>query len=134
MTTKASKSPRVTRWPRTGSVTVDRGPLSYSVRIPEQWKRCGGTDAWPEWEVLPAGDWNYALAVGDGQDVSPLRAVEKDVPAGQPWTVDAAPIQISAPARKVRGWRIGDDQTVQPLPDSPSPESFLASAEYELPR
>ena len=28
----------LTHWPRTGSVTVDRGPLSYSVRIPEDWK------------------------------------------------------------------------------------------------
>jgi len=53
----------LTEWPRNGSVTVDRGPLSYSLRIEERWQRCGGTDEWPEWEIFPAGPWNYGLVV-----------------------------------------------------------------------
>ena len=57
----------LTTWPRTGSVTVDRGPLSYSLKIGERWQRCGGTDAWPEWELFPATPWNYGLVL-DARD------------------------------------------------------------------
>lgn len=30
----------MTIWPRNGAVTVDGGPLSYSIRIGERWQRC----------------------------------------------------------------------------------------------
>ncbi|MFH0945455.1 MAG: beta-L-arabinofuranosidase domain-containing protein, partial [Planctomycetota bacterium] len=32
-----------------GSVSVDRGPLTYSLKIGEQYVREGGTDEWPAW-------------------------------------------------------------------------------------
>ena len=35
------------------SVSVSRGPLWFSLRIGEEWKRYGGTDAWPAMEVHP---------------------------------------------------------------------------------
>ncbi len=109
----------VTQWPRTGAVTVDRGPLSYSVKIGEQWRRCGGTDEWPEWEVLPASAWNYGLVLDRDRPARHLRVAKVGAVADQPWTADAAPIEIEAIARRIPGWRIGEDETVEPVPQSP---------------
>jgi len=107
----------MTTWPRNGSVTVDRGPLSYSVRIKEEWQRCGGTEEWPEWQVLPKTAWNYGLVVRDGNPV--LGDVEVKPPALQPWTVESAPVAVKALAKRIPGWNIGNDQTVEELPQSP---------------
>ncbi len=47
------------------AVSVDYGPLTFSLKIGEQWTRYGGTEAWPEWEVRPATAWNYGLVLDD---------------------------------------------------------------------
>jgi hypothetical protein len=108
----------LTQWPRTGSVTVDRGPLSYSLKIEERWQRCGGTDEWPEWEVLPQGPWNYGLIVDrDRPDRSLDVALVGEV-ADQPWTVEAAPIEIKARGKRIPGWGL-ENETVAELRTSP---------------
>jgi hypothetical protein len=109
----------VTRWPRNGSVTVERGPLSYSVKIGEKWVRCGGTDAWPDWEVLPTTPWNYGLVLDPAQPNGSLEVMSNGAaPAAQPWTVDTAPIEIKAHARRIPGWGL-EGETVQELRQSP---------------
>src|SRR5205085_2913352 len=56
----------VRRWEKNGnSVSVDRGPLTYSLKIGETWTKYGGSDAWPEYEVTAATPWNYALGLND---------------------------------------------------------------------
>ncbi len=108
----------LTEWPRNGSVTVDRGPLSYSVRIEEEWKRCGGTDEWPEWEVLPRSPWNYGLVIDRNNPTASLQLTEKNLRTGQPWTVKAAPIEIKARAKRIPNWKL-ENETVQELRPSP---------------
>jgi len=108
----------LTQWPRNGSVTVDRGPLSYSLKIEENWRRCGGTDEWPEWEVLPASPWNYGLIVDMENPKKSFEVVEKGDMPGQPWTVEAAPIEIKARGKKIPGWKL-ENETVQELRESP---------------
>jgi hypothetical protein len=120
----------LTRWQRTGAVTLDRGPLSYSVRIDETWQMSGGSESWPEWEVFPASAWNYGLLLKDGEaQVSKIETM--DNVADQPWTAQDAPIVIRVLARRVPEWTIGDDQTVQELPQSPVC-SIEADEEIEL--
>ncbi len=108
----------LTQWPRTGSVTVDRGPLSYSVKIEERWQRCGGTDEWPEWEVFPANPWNYGLIIDRDKPGKSLKVVEKGVVAEQPWTVEDAPIEIKARGKRIPNWRL-ENETVAELSRSP---------------
>ena len=49
-------------WIRNGNtVSVDRGPLTYSLKIGEKYVRYGGTDKWPAQEVYPTTAWNYGL-------------------------------------------------------------------------
>jgi hypothetical protein len=108
----------LTTWPRTGSVTVDRGPLSYSLRIGERWQRQGGTDAWPEWEVFPTTAWNYGLTLDADDPLKGFVIAEKGRVADQPWTVEAAPIEITAPAKRISGWQLVNE-TVDVLQQSP---------------
>ncbi len=110
----------LTTWPRTGAVTVDRGPLSYSVKIDEEWRQKSGTsDRWPEWEVFPASPWNYGLVI-DGQPKDIFEVVESDKPlADQPWTPEAAPITIKAKAKQIPNWFLPADKTVPEVQPSP---------------
>ena len=104
----------LTRWPRNDSVTLERGPLSYSVRIEERWQRCGGTEAWPEWEVFPRSPWAWAPLVAAGEPVA-VEVAERAFPA-QPWTADGAPVEIRLAAKRVPGWRVDDNGTVGEVP------------------
>jgi hypothetical protein len=108
----------LSEWPRNGSITVDRGPLSYSVRIEEDWRRCGGSDEWPEWEVLPGSPWNYGLVVDRKHPEESLAVREKKDVADQPWAIDASPIEIEATARRIPNWQL-ENATVQELQTSP---------------
>ena len=108
----------LTQWPRNGSVTVDRGPLSYSLKIEEQWQRCGGTDEWPEWEVFPTTPWNYGLLVDRDHPSQSLEVVEKGVCAEQPWTVEAAPVEIKARGKRIPNWVLENETVAELRPSS----------------
>ena len=107
----------LTRWPRNESVTLERGPLSYSVRIEERWRRCGGTDEWPELEVLPGSPWAWAPLVADGAPVG-VEVAERAL-SEQPWTAAAAPVEIRLAAKRVPDWRLDETGTVGEVPHNP---------------
>lgn len=110
-------------WPRSGGVTVDRGPLSYSLAIPEMYRTAfsywtaGGSRVWEEpavegytteefLEVVPPDGfkWNYALDVA-----APLDYGERD------WNDDCffsgnAPCEITATGRLLPEWTLQDNQ------------------------
>jgi hypothetical protein len=115
----------LTTWPRTGSVTVDRGPLSFSIKIGEEWRRSGGTDAWPEWEVFPTTPWNYGLALDANDPLAGFKVTEKGKVADQPWTPEAAPVEITARAKRIPAWKLVNE-TADVLRESP-----IRSAEPE---
>lgn len=97
---------RVHRWDaHGGAASVRRGPLWYSLRVGERWAPNGGSDEWPEWDVLPAGSWNYALELPAGETEQALRLYwrDGDLPE-QPFAVDAAPLLLAARARRVPEW------------------------------
>ncbi len=109
----------LTEWPRTGSVSVDRGPLTYSLRIGETWRRCGGSDTWPEWEVIPTSAWNYGLILDREQPQDSLHVARiAETIADQPWALDAAPIEIKARGKRIAQWNL-ENETVRPLQPSP---------------
>lgn len=111
---------RAAVWPGTGnSVSVRRGPLWYSLYIGERWKRCGGTDEWPAFEVLPMTPWNYGLVVNPARPEASIRVVEVKAPAFQPFTPEAAPIVLKAKTRRVPAWR-AEGRMVGLVPPSPA--------------
>jgi hypothetical protein len=103
------------------SVSVHHGPLTFSLGIRETWKRIGGTDAWPHYEVLPASPWNYGLVLSD---LHPERALALKARTGalpqNPFTPAAAPFTITAKARKIPAWRADSENVVGTLQPSPA--------------
>ncbi len=92
-------------WPgRGGAVSVRRGPLWYSLKIGERRNRCGGTDAWPALEILPTTPWNYGLVLDPARPAASVSVAVEREPAYQPFTPDAAPVTLTAKARRVPAW------------------------------
>jgi len=118
------ESLKVTKWPKFGgAVSISRGPLIYSIKIGEEWRReDSGNDDWPEWEVFPTTPWNYGLAIDEHNPSSSLEIRKKPV-TNQPFTIENAPIEIIAKAKRIPNWRL-IDETVTDLQPSPvkSPE------------
>jgi hypothetical protein len=104
-----------------GSVSVDYGPLTFSLAIQESWKKIKGPDAWPAYEVRPGSAWNYGLALDPRNPEKSLTVVRKSgaVPS-QPFTPDAVPIEIYASARKIPGWQADSDNVIGVLQASPA--------------
>ncbi len=103
-----------------GSVSVDRGPLTYSLKIGEKYVRAGGTDKWPAWEIHPTTAWNYGFVLSEDQPASSFQVVHKAWPAdNQPFEADAAPIELHAKAKKIPAWqkdKLGLAGTLQQSP------------------
>ncbi len=90
-----------------GAVSVYRGPFAYSLKIGERWERYGQSEEWPEWEVFPTTPWNYGLIVDPEDPASSFEVVARKGPvADQPWTVDAAPIEIKAKGKRIPQWQL----------------------------
>jgi len=111
----------VTTW-RTNadSASVRRGPLWYSLKIGERWKRYGGTDEWPAFEVFPTTPCNYGLVLDERNPASSFNVHTK--PAGvadQPFTLDGAPIEIRAKGKRIPAWKLDEQGLVGRLQASP---------------
>ena len=111
----------VRTWPQQkGAVSVDFGPLTFSLAFGEKWQRCGGTDAWPEYEVLPISPWNFGLVLDAQTSAGALEVVRKPGPlAPNPFTPDTAPLTLRAKAKKIPAWTADRDQVVGVLQQSP---------------
>jgi hypothetical protein len=96
----------LTKWEKNkNSVSVNRGPLTYSLKIGEKYVRQGGTDKWPAWEIHPTTPWNYGLLINEDAPSASLDIVRKPWPDDdQPFKADAAPIQLRAKAKKIPEW------------------------------
>jgi len=88
-------------------VSVDRGPLTYSLKIGERYEQYEGTEEWPAYEVFPTTDWNYGLVINDDQPVeSQFEVAVKPWPKDdQPFTVETSPIVITSTGRKIPNWQ-----------------------------
>jgi len=102
------------------SVSVNRGPLTYSLKIGEKYVQAGGTDEWPAWEIHPTTDWNYGLLLNETEPASAFEVVQKDWPAnGQPFEATTAPIELRAKAKKIPQWKKDHLGLVGELQQSP---------------
>ena len=112
-------------WEKIGnSVSVNRGPLSYSLKIGENWSRYGGTDRWPAYEVFPTTPWNYGLLVDRERPESSFVMVAKATVPRQPFTPDNAPVELRARGKRIPNWRVVNNSAgkLQPSPvRSPEP-------------
>ncbi|KQX91633.1 beta-L-arabinofuranosidase domain-containing protein [Streptomyces clavifer] len=104
-----------------GAVSVDRGPLTYSLRIGEEYRRTGGTEQFPEYEVHATGPWNYGLVLDAEKPASSLRTRSTGrAPGDDPFTLDGTPLTMTARARRIPEWTADDEHVVAPLQESPA--------------
>jgi hypothetical protein len=111
----------VRQWAKNNhAVSVDYGPLTFSLKIGERWERYGKTAAWPESEVYPATPWNYGLVLQAKDPASSFKVVTKPGPLpSQPFTPDTAPLELRAEGKRISAWKqdaLGLVGKLQPSP------------------
>jgi uncharacterized protein len=105
------------------SISLERGPLVFSYPIGESWVKLRDRGMTADWQIFPATQWNYALAVT--ADNAPQLFVQ-EIPVGAgPFTLKGAPVKIEVKARKVTNW-----QAMDGVADS-VPKGPVASNEVE---
>jgi hypothetical protein len=115
------------------SVSVDYGPLTFSLKIREEYQKISSTESaigdskwqenadqkkWPAYEITPLSPWNYGLIVNKADLAQTFEIVRREWPADNyPFSPDHTPIEIRAKGRQIPSW--GIDQyglvDVQPL-------------------
>lgn len=112
----------VRRWEKNhNAVSVSYGPLSFSLKIGERWERCGGTDAWPEFEVFPTTPWNYGLVLDEKKPAKSFKVVRWGggaLPA-QPFTPQTVPLELQVRAKRIPAWKLDALGLVGKLQSSP---------------
>jgi DUF1680 family protein len=106
----------VSRWEK-DSAWVRRGPIVFSLRIGEEWKRFEGTDEFPAWEVFPSTPWNYALVLDSDSPDSSFSPKHLPV-TRQPWDPKYPAIVLKCHGKRIPEWKI-ENGTTPELPESP---------------
>ena len=101
------------------SVSVDRGPLTFALQIGEKWQRYGGSDQWPDSEVLPTTPWNYALVLDEKNPAASFEVVQRDPSVGHPFSPLTVPIRLTARAKRIEQWATDSKGLIEPLQQSP---------------
>lgn len=127
---------RIRTWERNrNSISIDRGPLTYSLKIDEKYQEVPsdkhaifdsgwqpGADAakWPSFEILPQSPWNCALVLDRTNPAASFEVVRNPWPANdQPFTNTTTPITLRACARLLPDWTLDTHGLAAALPQSP---------------
>ena len=98
------------------SVSITRGPLVFSYPIGEDWVKLRTQGMTSDWQVFPASQWNYALAVDEA--AAQKVGVEELAVGNTPFALDKTPVELQVFARKVPAWRAVDG-VAEVVPQSP---------------
>jgi len=102
------------------AVSVGYGPLTFSLKIGEEWRRYGNREEWPEWEVFPTSPWNYGLVLDPQDPAKSFALVRRPGPlAPQPFTPDSVPLTLKAKGRRITEWQPDGNGMVGRLQASP---------------
>lgn len=121
------------------SVSVNYGPLTYSLKIEEsyvqkdsketaigdsRWQEGADPKKWPSFEIYPVSDWNYGLLLNGQNAEKSFTVVKRNWPKdNNPFTNNSAPIEIKAKGKKIPSWGIDQYGLVAVLPLSPVPSN-----------
>ena len=99
------------------SVSIERGPLVYALRIGEKWHKLKQTGPVADWEIYPTSPWNYGLKI-DRATPNAAFTVEERPMVKQPFSLEGAPVILKGTGRRLTEWRMVDDSAATP-PASP---------------
>ena len=104
------------------ALAIERGPLIFSLKIGEEWKRVNEDKSHRElphadWEVYPTTPWNYALDINE--TTLEENIVFKEHPLGKnPFSPDGAPISAAIEGIRIKSWTLLKGSAAPP-PKSP---------------
>lgn len=108
------------------SISVERGPLVYALKVEEEWSEKKFSDEVSKrfgeiyWEVVPKTPWNYGIIQFDESKTNECFQVQiKDekIRSTYPWNLSNAPIEIKAKAKRIPYWTLYNEMA-GPLPFS----------------
>jgi len=127
----------VRQWARNnGSVSVDYGPLTFSLKLGERYDRFDSTKTamgdsswqatadpskWPSYEIHPTTPWNYGLVLNEKHPAKSFKLTRLPWPKDNfPFTTESAPIVLTAEARQIPEWTLDRTGLCAPLQASPA--------------
>ena len=130
---------QLTTWSENkNSVSVNYGPLTFSLKIKEvykkedsksaaiwdsKWQPNADASKWPSYQIFPGSAWNYGLTESDvttGNFASSFKVIHKPWPASNfPFTADDVPLAIETTGKQIPGWQLDKYGLVDVLPLSP---------------
>lgn len=117
------------------SVSVNYGPLTFSLKIAEnyirhdsketaqydsKWQENVDQSKWPSYEIQPAAPWNYGLPNDFTNLEKNFTLVRKPWPADNfPFTPASVPFELKSRGKLIPGWTIDQYGLCGELPQSP---------------
>jgi len=118
------------------SVSVNYGPLTFSLKIGERydrrdsaktaigdshWRKDADPAKWPAYEIQPTTPWNYGLVLDNARPEKSFTLVHGAWPADDfPFTPDAAPVSLHVRAKQIPEWTLDRYGLCATLQDSPA--------------
>lgn len=92
------------------SLAILRGPLVYSLKIGEEWKRIHADRPYRElphgdWEVHPTTSWNFALDI-DEDDLTEVLKFEEHPVGDMPFSPGGAPVSAEVEGIHIQDWNL----------------------------
>ena len=110
---------KLNRWVE-NSVSVERGPLVYALKIREDWTEVENSDKYGNFsEVRPLDPWNYGILEAAVLDPDQgFELIQKPKVSGfYPWTLETAPLALLTRGRQIPDWKLHREMA-GPLPHS----------------
>ncbi|WP_153630473.1 beta-L-arabinofuranosidase domain-containing protein [Prolixibacter sp. SD074] len=117
------------------SVSVNYGPLTFSLKIAEEykkisniksaigdskWQKTADPNKWPAYKIEPVSPWNYGLVLDKNSLSASMKIVHKKWPKDNfPFTPSNVPIEIQAKGQRIPTWGIDQYGLVAVLPFYP---------------
>ena len=99
------------------SVSVERGPIVFALKIKEEWKKLSGQEPFADWEVYPKSPWHYALVI-DKESPEDYFSVEVSDVSDVPFSSANPPVTLRSKAKRVENWGL-ENNSAGKLPISP---------------
>ncbi len=118
------------------SVSVERGPLVFSLGLKTKWFNFMPFRFQPagpkkfDWAAMPQSSWNYALELNQN-DLNQSLVVTQQPLKGNPFDPGNEPIHVLVEARQLNSWQEGSQGAAAPPPQSPV-ESMSSLEKLEL--
>ncbi|MEO8962400.1 MAG: beta-L-arabinofuranosidase domain-containing protein [Ginsengibacter sp.] len=126
----------LTKWTQNkSSVSVNYGPLTFSLKIDEyyqkinskesatedsKWQSSADQSKWPAYNIYPASLWNYGLALDDESLNQQFQLIKRPWPQNDfPFTQKDVPLMLKARGKLIPEWILDQYGLCGVLPQSP---------------